>query len=555
MKIYNLLKKYKIAIFIVLGFIIIGILIIIIFLNSNKQSNLHEFNNNYYSITYDDSWKILSSKDDLIEFNYNNKANIIVNIVNLESNYSYITISDMLDNLLYDIQKENQDYKLISKVEDKITKNGYNGYKILFEKDQNQVMVVMVKKENKLILFTYEAPFDYFDILLDSVQNIIYDFEIIEPKFELASELNLKTTAIKFNESNEITALLNDKLQYEIANNHYKVVYSIPDNFKSSVVNSAWGNFDFIGLDKGSLDLSASIYNTNIYEYLDKSDITSVFNEWNTYKDDEKYSEFTENFDKLDSNYESYIYKNSYYYNNDLSFDENFNAIYKKRIEENVVLIYPLDKSHIFTIKISSSGLSIPKDLIDRISLDSFKNYSSYLSSTKENGYIISKLKREKSYLSEDTENVILKISDKYKEIDKQSNIYEHRYYVLNYNENLDIYDYEVNYSLTSEYGNIETILKGINSFFLTENGNYEYLKYVGLQEINGKQFQIYEGGFTDISTSVIYSRDETYYVNVKLLLYELPTGGFLTIEVRGNGKQIDDNIVNDITNFEINNF
>ena len=555
MKIYDLVKKYKIAILIVLGFIIVGIVIIIIFSNFNKQSNLLALNNNYYSMRYDDSWKVSSAEDNLIELSYNNKSNLRINIVDLDNDYSYLTIDDMLDNLLYDIEKQNQDYKLISKVEDKITKNGYEGYKILFEKDQNQVMVVVTKKENKLILFTYEARFEYFDILLDSVQNIIYDFEITEPKFELTSELNLETSAIEFNDSKEITELLKDTTQYEIANNHYKVLYSIPDNFKSVIVNSTWGNFDFIGLDSGSLDLSASIYNINIYEYLDKNDISSVFNDWNSYKDDDNYSEFSESFDKLDGNYESYIYKNSYYYNNDLSFDDDFNAVYEKRIVENVVLIYPLDKSHIFVIKISSFGFNTPKDLIDKISVDSFKNYSSYINSTKENGYIISELKREKSYLSEETENVIIKIPDKYKEIDKQSNIYEDRYYVLDYNDNLELYDYEVEYSLKSKYSSIESIIDGTNSFLPTGSGNYEYLKYVSLQEINGKQFQIYDGGYTDVSTSFVFNTSETYYVNIKLLVYELPTGGFLTIEVRGNGKQIDDNILNDITNFEINNF
>ena len=42
------------------------------------------------------------------------------------------------------------------------------------------------------------------------------------------------------------------------------------------------------------------------------------------------------------------------------------------------------------------------------------------------------------------------------------------------------------------------------------------------------------------------------YYVNVKVLFYELSTGGFLTIKVEGNNVQVSDEILNDLTNFEL---
>ena len=80
---------------------------------------------------------------------------------------------ELIDELIYNIQKKNNDYKLISKKEDKLTKDEFNGYKLLYENEKEQVMVNLYKKSDKLVSIRYEANNDYFDILLDSVHNIV----------------------------------------------------------------------------------------------------------------------------------------------------------------------------------------------------------------------------------------------------------------------------------------------------------------------------------------------------------------------------------------------
>lgn len=552
-KIQNIFKKYKLAIFIALGIIIVGVISIVVLLNLTNDSSIKEFKNNNYILKYDDTWKISSKEDKFIRLKHNKGSTINIEIVELQNEYKYSTIDEILDELLYDIEEQNKDYKLISKKEGNITKNNYNGYKLLYENGDSQAMVVIGKKSDKFIIFTYEATNDYFDILLDSVHNIIYDFDTVEQSFNLSHNLNVETKNIEYFESNAVKELLGKSTQYEIASNNYYVKYSIPSGFNAGSIDSTRGYFDFKGLENGSITISVNIYNKNIYEYLDKNQAVNVYSGFKMYKTGEDYSKFTESVDKFSSEYDSYIYKNSYYYDKAITYDKDFNSSNYSRLKENIVLMYALDRNHLLLVEIKSSEVRIPKELIDMIKIESSENYSSFVVSEKENGYIISDLKRKKEYGSEEIEQIKLKIPDKYKETENGTNIYENRYYKLNYNEELEIYDYEVSYSLTSKFSKLETQIDSINRFFPQSYGDYKYLVHSGKKEINGKEFQIYEGGYTELAGIMFTSVNRVrYYANVKVLFYELSTGGYLVIKVEGNGVQISDEILNDLTDFEI---
>lgn len=553
MKMLDIYRKYKLAIFIALGISIVGIISIILFLSFTNNSSIKEFKNNNYSLKYDDTWKIESKKEQSIVLKHNKGSTINIEIVSLTDEYKYSTIDEMLDEFLYDVEQQNKDYKLISKKEDSITKNNYDGYKMLYENGDSQAMIVIGKKSDKLMIFTYEATNEYFDILLDSVHNVIYDFDTVEQKFNLSHNLNVETKSIEYVESNEVKELLGKSVQYELASNNYHVKYSVPSGFKSSGVDSTRGYFNFKGLEKGSITISLNIFNKNIYEHLDKEKTTNVYSSFKSYKDDEDYSKFTESVDKFDSEYESYIYKNSYYYDKAIKYDKDFNSSHYSRLNENIVLMYALDRNHLLLIEIKSSEVGIPKELIDMIKIESSENYSSFIVSKKENGYIISDLKRNKEYGSEEVEQIKLKIPDKYKETERGTNIYENRYYNLNYNEELELYDYEISYSLTSKSSKLETQIDNINSLFPKAYGDYKYLSSSGEREFNGKKFQVYDGGYTELAGIMFTSINRVkYYANVKVLFYELSTGGYLVIKVEGNGVQISDEILNELTNFEI---
>lgn len=550
-KLFELYKKYKLSIIISLSIIVVGLICIILFLTLNNKSSILEYKNNNYIVKYDNTWNISSKSDNKIILKHDKESKLSIEIIELQEEYKYSTIDDMLEELLYVIEQQNENYKLLYKEKDSITKNKYEGYRLLYEDLDTQTLVVVAKKSDKMIIFIYEANNNYFDILLDSVQNIIYDFDTIEEEFSLAYNLNIETQSINYYESNTITSMLSKTTQYDIANYNYYVKYSIPSNFKLNKFDSTYGAYSFDGIKDSKITLNINIKNKNIYEQLDKEKTFNVYSNYKSYKTDEDYSKFTESLDKFDSDFESYIYKCSFYYDKALTF-KNSEMQYKSKLEDHVILLYALDTNHILEIKIESSDVAIPKELIDMIKIDNTYNYSSYSNSTKENGMIKSNFKRMVG-LDNKIDEITLSIPDKYKEVDKQANLYSKKNYGLNYDDKYYLYDYEIEYSLTTEYREIESEINSINSWYPKGYGEYKELKYSGKKNINGKEFIIYDGGYTDISGIMFTSINrKKYYVNLKVLFYKLDNGGYLVLKIEGNGNKISDETLNELTNFEI---
>ena len=76
-----------------------------------------------------------------------------------------------------------------------------------------------------------------------------------------------------------------------------------------------------------------------------------------------------------------------------------------------------------------------------------------------------------------------------------------------------------------------------------------------GTITLNGKEFAVYSGGNTRNGPGYIESSDnEKHYVHKKVLLYAMPTGGYLVIEIDGNGVEIRQEVLNDLTNIDIMN-
>ena len=91
-------------------------------------------------------------------------------------------------------------------------------------------------------------------------------------------------------------------------------------------------------------------------------------------------------------------------------------------------------------------------------------------------------------------------------------------------------------------------------------NMNY-YSKYGEIKKmieqdsvnINGKEFQVFNGSYYKNDKLYNSSEDNVIYkVNRKILMYELENGGYLTITIDGNNTNIDDNILNELSNFEV---
>ena len=198
-KIIKILKKYHLAFLIAAIIAAIGTILVLMLVD--KKINTKTFENNYYTFNYDTKWSITNKSNLMVKLKNDDKATLNVEIVQMDDEYKYSNISDFIDDILYDINDQNKEYKLISQKDSKITKSSYDGYKFLYESDSSQVMITIAKTGDKVIIFNYEAKNKYFDILLDSVQNIIYNFKLKPDTFDLSYKISVDTNNIAYSKN------------------------------------------------------------------------------------------------------------------------------------------------------------------------------------------------------------------------------------------------------------------------------------------------------------------------------------------------------------------
>ena len=300
------LKLICIIISIVILFV--AALIILLYFNNIK---FKEIDNNVYYVKYDNTWKLKSAEDDKIIFQ-NNDSIFTIQISKFDDEHKYANITELFDEIVYSIKEQNPSYKLLTSKKGTITKNSASGYKLLYENDDNQVMLWLYNEDDKLIVASYEAPNKYFDILLDSVNNILYNFNLKEEKYDLTSELDIKFSEIEYGTNEEIDKELTGVKSYEIANNNYQVNYSIPSSFALDRFNSSLGYFSMKkDYSSPSINLSAQVEKRNIYE-----SIKYIYESVKYYREDDgnNYKDYKEVINKFDSEYDSYVYKIDYTY-------------------------------------------------------------------------------------------------------------------------------------------------------------------------------------------------------------------------------------------------
>ena len=552
-KLYDIYKKYKIAIIIALVILLVGVLCLAIFNMLKSNSKLIALDEKNYSLKYDNSWKLKEKTDNYVSLNHKSSKSLLkIEVIDLEQEYKYSDIDDLIDEIVYNIGQQNKTYKLISKQKNIFTKYEFKGYKLLYETETEQVMIMIFKKSDKLIVASYEAQNKYFDMLLDSVQNIVYNFNTIDESFELKNSIKTETSEISFSESEDLDEILTDSKEYEIGNNNYKVIYEVPSSFELNSFNTTRNYFNLRKYDKAQMTISVNIYNQNVYEYLDKDNFSNVYSDYKYYREDENISDFEEHISELESEYsDSYIYINSYK-KDAIKYNNKLEAESYKRTDENVKLIYSLNKNHIFIITIESTGSPITKKLLDSIKIKSVTNYSSYTKNKIDNGYIIAELQKYIGYEKNKVNNIIIKLPESYKEIDKKNNLYNERYFGLNYDEDKGLYDYIIHYefSVTNDVAkNVELL----STSFTKVYGECNYYQAVGNITFNDKQFIEYVGGYTYLGGIPFTNINRyKYYINHKVLFYKLNDGSYLIIEIQGNGQEISDDIVNQATNFEV---
>lgn len=541
-KIIDKLKKYKLVIIIALIIVIIGTTLI--FTLNGKNMSMHAFDNNYYDFNYDKTWQIKDKSDLSVSLNNKDKASLNIELINIDDEYKYSDLTDIIDDLLYTINSQNSNYKLIFKKEDKVTKLEYSGYKLLYENDESQAMITILKNGDKVVVFNYEALNKYFDILLDSVQNIIYNFALKPEKFELTSNITVNTEEMDYASNISLANKLTDTKDYTMASQNYEVNYSIPSIFKIKDFYSNYGNFEYQDSD-GKIKITTGVYKVNMYDYIDSSKtIGTIYSDCSymkespdTYKDlKEKISEF-----KI-GDYSGYIYKISYTYH-----------FIDDRQEEKYIIAVAINKNHIFEAKIEGEGIKIPQKLIEQIKINSVNNYSSYIIRNVENGYFNVEFKQFKDYNYKDYYLINLKLPEKYREMPSYLNVYTKRDFGLNYDYDNDVYQYDIDYDFSSYY--MEAAIESANS---SMNSNSKYGAVSEMQEeepiiLNDKKFLVYSGSY--YKKGALYNSNESnivYKVNKKILVYELENSRYLTITIDANDTDINDNILRELTDFSV---
>lgn len=161
-------EKWKIILFIIV--LILSLLILILYFNS-KKVELKNYQNDYYKIKYDTTWNL---KNDKLEHK-KSKSRIKITYKVLDQSYIDIELKDIINDLLYSIEKQNKDYE---KIMQKKIDNPYQGYQVLYEDNDVQSLVTIYKKDNVLLFITFNADSEYFDILIDNVETILNSVEI-----------------------------------------------------------------------------------------------------------------------------------------------------------------------------------------------------------------------------------------------------------------------------------------------------------------------------------------------------------------------------------------
>lgn len=533
MKMKKLFKKY--GLLIVLGILTLGVLITTIVVLANSE-DMKSYEGELFSVNYDSTWKVKSKKDGLLELVHRkSKSTLVIEETSLQDEYQYSIIDDLIDELSYSISDQNKGYKLLSKDKAKVGKDNSDGYKLLYEDDKSQILVIITKKGSKLRLFTYSAKYEYFDMVLDSAYNIIDSYESTEGKTGTEA-VNVKTSELSWGSNETLKKVASKVKSDEIANYNFKVKFEVPEEVQKSGLSTTSLSFSYDGVN---LSLYAGVFSKNIYEYVNSKDGTVFDRKASLKKRTDMYSNIKDGLmlQELDGK-KRYVYKMSY----DLTLSGETDHV------EYVEILYELDKNHTARFTIESYH-TLPIEFINSFKLTSFENYANNVTRTIEDGMLIGDLKNYKEPRNDAVDAVKVKLPVVYEEEDHKVNMYNTRYYGKNYNSDYFYYEYyvEYNYLFTSEKSAVDNVKSTYNSY-KSRNG-YQNLRESGTIVLNNKEFLVFDGGYYESVFSVVGSQQ--VFSNIKYLVCNAGKH-YLVIEAKGNGVQISDEFLNEITNFDI---
>lgn len=484
-------------------------LIVLVLIDHNSTIKLKTLNTDNYVLNYDSTWSIYSKGKDYVTLKHKSSSSLIdINISELNNEYKYLNLSQSINNILYSIEQNNSTLKLVST--EQININNTDSYKALYNNGDKETLLTFIKESNKMIMFDLTADSKYFDLLIDSYNEIVKGFSLNHKKIDLSSKINISNNKIKWKSNNEIDKLIKDNYNFEINDLNYYVSYSIPKIFKLEELNTINNRFSYRTED---YMINIKTYNreSNIYEYLNNSkDKYTIYYEYDYLNDEDNYKEY---ISKIDDNF--YIYKNTYKKD--------------KKPYENVKLIYSLDNNHLFIIELSSSKCYISEKLISSIKLNSYNKYSSNITRKVEDNKLITTIKYFIDSNKDKYNRIDIKLPLSFKELDKGNNKYMMKYFTNN--------TVNLKYYLTRDISINNNLIKSNYSVY-SKYGKYNINKN-SVKKLHNRDYYLYDGYYYDkinmIRSKILYTMIDDYYLVIE-------------IESRNN---INDSIINDVTEID----
>ena len=507
----------KKIIYLAIAICLVGSIILLVATYLKKNIKVESFLNKTYSLAYDSQWQVKTSNDNYILLEHDKLSTVEIKLSKLTENQETENINQLVGDVKYQIEQDNPKYKLIITNEKKLAKNKTDGYQLVYETNDSQVLIEVTKQNGYLIVFSYLADNTYFDILLDSFQYIEDSFEMLNKDYALANE-DITTTGIKFSAGDETYDKTSD---YLIADNHYEVTYQLPNECQLNSFDTTRGYFNC-----GDKVITVNNVYQNLYNYIvDDSLYGSVAQEIKYLQEDKEYKDVVVENEVTDSGYRYRItYKGA---NNDTKY-------------EKIYLLEDLDYLRTWVVEIESQNESVPKEFIDQIKIKDTLKYGENISKELTDGYLTGELKTfVNSYETEKSfYQITYQVPSKYEERDYLANKNEWRYFQYGYDENTEDYQYDITMEL-SKYGDSEVAIANLNSDY-QDAGNTTLTKQINVGQNN--EFLYYTGQYTE--------NNKTYYA--AYLYLDLAKGGVLKINIISKINLIPQEIVNDFTKISV---
>jgi len=516
------IMKYKKELIILASAIVVSLLALIIFMIiNNRKITIGEFETENYRVTYDSTWtRVLSDPLNLI-LEHSKGATISFDIYNLEGDFRFMPFLNLVNEIEYAVAIQNEDYQLVARQNTTVTKNNYEGYQFLYETEKDSLLVVVALKGEQILTITYHASMEEFDLLLDSVQEIIYNFELISLSFELAN----RVSDIKFGNLSLLSNAnisIGDSIRSQIAANQFLVEYEIPNNFLRINFNTMMGSYEFSHDTRESIQIRTSILPNNIYRHMEG--IEKLFFRSSALEN----KSLIENYTKVNDT--KYIYQAIY-------TNEAFGV---ENEHEVIHIMYALDHRRTFLIEISARNMRIPKKMLDNIKMVSSRRIALHIVRDIEDGVLRNDMKVMLDSREQKHNVVTLFTPELYFEYEPNfmpRSKYQERIFRRYINER--DFDIETRYEFIRTFSTNQ-IESQLNSL---ENSRFRgsTRESLGKRTYNDKEFTVYRFNFTN----------EDGRNQVHTLIYEFE-GTVLFISVRGINRTITEADILDFTKFDI---